>query len=562
MDRTRFYNRLAKWLAIAALPCSSLLAQTGTQQDPILDTLLIQEEGLFLKYRYAASSNDSTVWFSSPNNVITRNENSIFVGQDTVFQLKAKKNSLWYYDTHYFNNGIKLKDDTLIAPFDATAQYEWSKDGVAISSPWNRISQQGPGLYLAKITIPGTPSHTATYSYFLSGPTEDLEGSDRQHAITDSIAYPVFNVFHLFQSSLPYDSIQWDFNGASTRFKTTFLLKENGNGVVYLLKQNKWYKQIFSVQGVVAENGTLFTMEIPDASYQWFKDGVLVPDSNSFTLGNLKTAKYTVKITLGSSSGEYAGQVCTYTLDYKQTIPSGTKTNPHYLKDLIVINGLEFSVDSKYSPDSLFWKAYKFDRSSFVGQQGGSYVATEPGVIEALVFQNGEWYSQGAIFEGITYDTVTSGKLSVPVVANAVYRWYYNGNLLPNETGATIIPTQIGQYKVEITWVIGASLRLEETKTAVFTFNVTSLPVITSIENEQFTTDNFQVYPNPANGYVSLRMPSGSVNYRIENASAATVLTGQASNGESINISDLAAGVYYVHFIQAEKQVVKRLVVR
>jgi len=341
------------------------------------------------------------------------------------------------------------------------------------------------------------------------------------------------------------------------------LAKEDGEGTVYLYKGGKWYKEPIYFSGIVdGGNQLVFVYNLPDATYQWFKDGVLIPNATSNMVGNLATGNYTLKITLGVSAGTYAGQVCTYSKQYKATVEMGTKANPYNLKDLIVINGLDFSVNSKYTPDSLFWKAFKFDRSSFVAQQGGTYTAIEPGEIEALVFQNGEWYSQGAIFEGITYDTVTTGTLSVPVVANAVYRWYYNGTLLPNETGATITPTQIGVYRVEITWVIGASMRLEETKTAVFTFNVTSLPVLTSIENEQFTSGNFQLYPNPANGYVSLRMPSGSVNYSIESANGATVLSGNTMNGAQIDISSLTAGVYYVHFLQAEQQVVKRLVVR
>ncbi len=110
------------------------------------------------------------------------------------------------------------------------------------------------------------------------------------------------------------------------------------------------------------------------------------------------------------------------------------------------------------------------------------------------------------------------------------YEWYFNGSLLPDATGQSIIPTQNGNYNVRVYLQDNCS-----SISGIFTVNFAG--------NEQIkASDNLLIFPNPANERIRLEYNESFCSVRVFSASGLRVF--ESSTTHVIETSSWASGLY------------------
>lgn len=120
----------------------------------------------------------------------------------------------------------------------------------------------------------------------------------------------------------------------------------------------------------------------------------------------------------------------------------------------------------------------------------------------------------------------------------ASYQWMLNGSPINGATDSTYIPFATGAYSVMVTYANGCSNTSDTTS------------VIIGIEDA--LNGNVEIYPNPTRHSVQIGLDilkAGDLNIRLFDLSGKILLQDQASVGQgtfnkSLNLSDLAEGMY------------------
>ena len=142
-----------------------------------------------------------------------------------------------------------------------------------------------------------------------------------------------------------------------------------------------------------------------------------------------------------------------------------------------------------------------------------------------------------------TADTPTisrRGDTLTAVAFGATYQWMRDGTIIPGATNAVYVATTNGSY------------------TAVATIGDcagTSQPVVVSgLGVMQYSTTALSVFPNPATSYISV---VGGNNITIKIYSTTGQLLKQVSNMNTVSISELVPGFYFVDIITETGEVIK-----
>ena len=75
------------------------------------------------------------------------------------------------------------------------------------------------------------------------------------------------------------------------------------------------------------------------------------------------------------------------------------------------------------------------------------------------------------------------------------------------------------------------------------------------------TSSLIELYPNPAQNEVTINGLSGEYSYQVVDILGAVVITGNGSSNETMNVSNLAKGVYVVVIQQGDYVINKKLVI-
>lgn len=202
-------------------------------------------------------------------------------------------------------------------------------------------------------------------------------------------------------------------------------------------------------------------------------------------------------------------------------------------------------------------------------------------VLTSTAAANNQWYKDGTIINGatgITYQATTTGNYTVKTTSNAIAtsspagiavnvmivptptitsngtlltssatagnQWYYKGALIPNATAQTYHPTEYGNYTVQVT-----ANGCVSAFSADYNYTVTG---IVDIGNNQV----IKLWPNPVRSKLTLQ-------WEIPNLRTLTVeirdmygiiatFKQNISSGETINLSALATGTYFVKMYGAD----------
>ena len=119
------------------------------------------------------------------------------------------------------------------------------------------------------------------------------------------------------------------------------------------------------------------------------------------------------------------------------------------------------------------------------------------------------------------------------------YQWYFNGNLIPDAVDVFYIPTQSGNYSVQVTNDFGC-----QSESTPFNF------VVTSTSNLRLN-QSFNIFPNPVNEILNIESSYSIELGKIYNTQGKVILLING-NTRQIDIANLEGGIYFME-IQGNK---------
>ena len=273
-----------------------------------------------------------------------------------------------------------------------------------------------------------------------------------------------------------------------------------------------------------------------------------------------------VELKVYSSTGNYIKEV-------GKEMPT-TLTTPgsdflHPITDSLVVQttGLKLRPYSFLHADSVIWNiranlSHDSITLAYSAPLSDSAVTIlNNATVIALVKSGGLWYEQLIQFNGVTQDAV-SKTIMAAIVPGAHYQWYLDNELLPVDT-YFYTPTQVGTYKVVITWGdAGVNQRLETANKAEFVIVVTSIHLSTGLEAGMETSSTMEIYPNPASDKLSISHLQGTFAYSIENLQGEKVASGTMTTGADLYVGHLARGMYLLRIQSEGKELSKKVVLK
>jgi len=124
------------------------------------------------------------------------------------------------------------------------------------------------------------------------------------------------------------------------------------------------------------------------------------------------------------------------------------------------------------------------------------------------------------------------------------YQWFLNGNPIASSNAVTIPITINGNYLVEVTYGNGCSK--------------TSAPyTVTGVGIERYEFNNFNVFPNPTKGLLTIK-GANLIGKTVEVFSIVgeKIASLTLNNDDTINLSSLSEGVYFVRVNDITKRII------
>lgn len=283
---------------------------------------------------------------------------------------------------------------------------------------------------------------------------------------------------------------------------------------------------------------------------------------NSITL----TAQAVVELKVYTATGNYIKTVFKE-MPYDTPQPGSDRLHALANSSVVQISGLEVRAIRSLHADSTVWKVRNdLTRDSafysYAAPLSDSAITVfQNATVTAWVKSQGLWYTQTIRYNGLSQDAV-SGILQAPLVAEATYTWYCNGQLLSSTT-ASCTPTQLGTYKVVVEWPSTSFPNQRVmSNSAEFVFEVTSLPVATSLLAQKSSDASILVFPNPALDHLTISQSGTGFRYSIESMEGVQVASGSGIATAELSVGHLSKGLYRVRIQSDGTETTKRLIVR
>lgn len=402
----KLLNKLAKILIFGALASNQAVAQNikwGSYQAPIPDSSfnIFVTNGLFLNID--ETSYDSIVWQADLGFSV---EKQLLLSGDVHGRVLVKKNNSWSFKNFSFT-GLQRTTDSLFANNIEGADYTWTKNGVVINSKTNRLGITDTGAYKLTIKAPFIVGKDVSYSYYVSPWGATLK--------TALFSFDILSVdSNKFSVNTIADSIVWDFNGTKY-FNNSgiFYALENGDGALYVKRSGIWNVSGFSYQGFLVDGMSLkANVKAKNATYSWFKDGQLIQNAKSGTLEYSGSGVYSLhvnwipEISINASSGTYTKQI-------------NTLINPLNLDNLILRAGNTFSINPRFSPDSIRW-VYSDSNKTRVSSKPSITINTNT-YVGVMVYQKIDSYTQNDFYYKV-YTPLDKGSFTNPIDSTIIIK--------------------------------------------------------------------------------------------------------------------------------------------
>lgn len=268
-------------------------------------------------------------------------------------------------------------------------------------------------------------------------------------------------------------------------------------------------------------------------TYQWYKNGVLMPGKTAPSLYVNATGSYTYVAQLNGCTQTSNAVVVNVSNTPEAVITSQGNT--------IICNGqgvlLQTNAVSGYSYQ---WTMNGFD---IPGATNPTYLATI-GSYYTVKISNGSCFATSMPIT-ITVNTTPSaiihwnGVQLFSPIAFATYQWYLNGVLIPGATGQYYTPTQTGVYYVLVSNENGC-------QSISPNYNLLTLSVATIQAN------SLAIAPNPTTGFVHIEnFRGGSI--QVYNSLGQLIINQTTAD---IDLSQHAKGIYYIRAYNSAQELI------
>jgi hypothetical protein len=275
----------------------------------VQDNSILDSTGNLFSIKQSISP-EQEVW-RSPWGMFSYGDGSFeaqFDGRISVYVLQANH----WLSTSFVFHGIKEKLGTLSVDYFDNAVYKWYKDGVLVKDSTNKtLGNLSTGTYQVEVykdSASGYASKTFnTYGYIYVKPGGFLNPTKVSNLISQNgIELTISNQY------LP-DSISWNIeyvdNGTGTATSSKSILLNNDMKVFLKVYQaGTWYEQDFSYFGIKYDSTyhSLNAPIVPNATYSWYDNGLLIQGANGPSYLPTDTGKYTVKVSWADTSSAFA----------------------------------------------------------------------------------------------------------------------------------------------------------------------------------------------------------------------------------------------------------------
>lgn len=141
--------------------------------------------------------------------------------------------------------------------------------------------------------------------------------------------------------------------------------------------------------------------------------------------------------------------------------------------------------------------------------------------------------------------------LSETPSGGCTYQWYKGAAPIPGATSTTYVASTTGNYKCRVT----------KTATGCYKISNPIAVLVTCKEGEELTSNNVSIYPNPTAGQLYINSEIIIATIKIYNNSGAVVQQINNWQGESIDVSQLPSGLYYLQLF-GETTTVQKIFVK
>ena len=448
---------------------------------------------------------------------------------------------------------------TLTATGTAGATFQWQSGGVAIpgatnatytpttNGTYSSVAANSTGCTVTSntIVVNMVPSPAGLVS--ISGATTFCAGSSVKITSDTGIGY----TYQWYDASGPILG-ETDTSFTATTSGSYYVIDQNPTGcsttsATTIVNVNPLPTAAISVTGTdVFCQGSSASLTVPTVAgetYQWYRNGVLIPGAVSATYSATTSGTYEANLTLAGCSNYSASESLT-----EVTTPAIlplTSTSFCWGGSAT----LAVTIVSGAGPVTYQW----YDGGvAIAGAVSATYTALVSGVYSCSVtVTNG-----GACPIVSTSATVTENPLPNPLVSFyndsfhtqntfVTYQWYKDAAIITGARDSVLRCIGSGRYTVDVTDINGCqsfSAQIPETCSGV------SVPVTTAANM------NINIFPNPAQNTVQVEAPMDV--RAVISSMDGRVLIDQAA-AKTISIGSLADGIYTIMLYDASNHMVK-----
>lgn len=123
-------------------------------------------------------------------------------------------------------------------------------------------------------------------------------------------------------------------------------------------------------------------------------------------------------------------------------------------------------------------------------------------------------------------------------IGGGAYQWFKGAAMIPGATTTSYTATTTGNYKCRVTKIATGCLKNSNTIAVL----------VTCKEGEEFVSSNFEIYPNPANNFISVETNvTGNKEIELMDATGNIISVVESTeNNITLTIDQIPAGVYFI----------------